>query len=105
MSRPLLFRTRGQTARNGSSAVKAGPPTIPGTSPEPARPWRLVLRLEHQKVRNGGATVRVFKTGVLLAVDPDRVGLPRLQLHRQHAGPLVLEILRLAVDLGEALLR
>src|SRR5438552_519509 len=65
----------------------------------------LLLRFEHQQIRHGGTAVGVLEVGVLLAVDPDRVGLPRLQLHRQHTGPLVVEVLRLAGDLRVALLR
>src|SRR5262245_50706943 len=64
----------------------------------------LIFRPEHEQVGHRRSAVGVLEVRELLAVDPDRVGLPRLQLHRQYAGPLV-GVLRLAGDLRVALLR
>src|SRR5262245_51408762 len=67
-------------------------------------PAALLLGLEHEQICHGRPAVGIPEAVVLLAVDPDGIRLPRLQLDRQYTGSLVPEILRLPVHLGEALL-
>src|ERR1700687_1068043 len=61
---------------------------------------RSLLRLEHEQIGRGGAAVGVGEILVVGGVDPDGVGLARLQLHGQNAGALVFQVLRLTGGLG-----
>jgi ferredoxin len=62
----------------------------------------LWLRLKHKRIEHGLVAGGVGEAGELLRIQPDHVGLARLQVDREDAGPLVLVEARLARRLGEA---
>lgn len=69
----------------------------------PTRPASFPGR-KHQLIRHGGIILRVAKTVELPVIEPEHVGLARLEFHRNDACPLVGQIVNLAGRFRESLL-